>query len=43
MKTALTRRQIAAIVTGIAGAAVFPRPLRAQKLAPVPVDHHDAD
>lgn len=35
MKTALTRRQIAAIVTGIAGAAVFRRPLRAQGLAPL--------
>jgi hypothetical protein len=35
MKTTLTRRQLAAIVPGIVGSVVFPRSLRAQKLAPL--------
>jgi YHS domain-containing protein/putative intracellular protease/amidase len=33
MKTTFTRRQLAAIVPGIVGSAVFPHSLRAQKLA----------
>jgi hypothetical protein len=35
MRNSLTRRQIAAIIPGIVGAAAFPRSLRAQKLAPL--------
>lgn len=35
MRNLLTRRQIAALVPGIVGAAAFPRPLHAQKILPL--------
>ncbi|HWZ30703.1 MAG TPA: DJ-1/PfpI family protein [Bryobacteraceae bacterium] len=35
MKNSFTRRQLAAIVPGIVGAAAFPRSLRAQKIIPL--------